>query len=296
MNKKIFALTLLMTASLILSGCFALAEPEESSGTVVPPTLAAADPVEAEPVEADADPTESEPAAADPDAYPGPAVEQPTAVPQPQSAYPGGEPPTQPAPAEPLLEAYPGQEELSADLAAGTTLFEIDPARSEARFTINEVLRGAPTTVVGVSNNMGGQIALNLADPSTSQVGTIVINARDFATDNDFRNRAIANEILLTNQFEFITFEPTAIAGLPGSVEVGQTYPLQITGNLTIADQTREATFDVEVTPLSENELRGLAALDILYADFGLTIPFARSVESVEDNVLLELDFVAVGQ
>ena len=54
--------------------------------------------------------------------------------------------------------------------------------------------------------------------------------------------------------------------------------------------------FDTEVTPLSEGELQGNAKLDILYADFGLTIPFPQSVDSVEGNVFLELDFIAAAQ
>jgi len=293
MNNKQFAITLFLTLSIFLSGCFALAEPEESTGAVSAPTLAAAVPVETPPA-LEAVETQTVEAAAQ-EAYPVEELEQPTAVPEPTESYPGGEPPAAPQPVDPP-QSYPADSDLSANIGAGLTIYEIDPEQSEARFAINEVLRGAENKVVGVSNNLDGQIALNLDDPASTQVGTIVINARDFATDNDFRNRAIANEILLTNQYEFITFEPTAIAGLPDAASIGETVPLQITGNLTITDQTREVTFDVEVTPVSESELHGLAVLDILYADFGLTIPFAQSVQSVEDNVILELEFVAVEQ
>jgi polyisoprenoid-binding protein YceI len=215
-------------------------------------------------------------------------------VPELSQAYPAGEPAGEPALIEPP-KAYPGAEG-SGDIVGDTAVYEIDPARSEARFLINEVLRGADKTVVGVSNNLGGQIAFDLNNPGSAQIGTILINARDFVTDSDFRNNAIANKILLTNEYEFVTFEPTAISGLPDSAVIGETYPLQIAGDLTITDQTREVTFDAEVTPLSENELAGLAKLEILYADFGLIIPFARAVDSVEENVKLELEFIAARQ
>ena len=215
-------------------------------------------------------------------------------MPELPQAYPAGEPAGEPALIEPP-KAYPGAEG-SGDIVADTAVYEIDPARSEARFLINEVLRGADKTVVGVSNNLGGQIAFDLNNPGSAQIGTILINARDFVTDSDFRNNAIANKILLTNEYEFVTFEPTAISGLPDSAVIGETYPLQIAGDLTITDQTREVTFDAEVTPLSENELAGLAKLEILYADFGLIIPFARAVDSVEENVKLELEFIAARQ
>lgn len=281
MHHKLFTLSILSLITVLLSACFALAEPEESSGAVSAPTLAA--------TEAALEEVDDPPAAEAEEAQEVPPTAEPAEM---AEAYPGQEEAAAPPPTE-LPQGYPAAE----DPAAGgleASVYEIDPARSEARFTINEVLRGAPTTVVGVSKNIGGQIALDLGNPAAAQVGTILINARDFATDNEFRNRAIANEILRTNEHEFITFEPTAISGLPETAAIGETYALQITGNLTIAGQTREVTFDAEVTPLSASELQGSAALDILYADFGLTIPFARSVESVEDNVLLELDFIAV--
>jgi polyisoprenoid-binding protein YceI len=287
-------LVITLFSTLLLSGCFALSEPETASGTVAAPTLAPAD--QNNPAEPTAIP---EAAAEDqPAVEPYPASDQPaaTAAVAVEEAYPAVDTPPTPEAAEAYPAAEDAASETGSDVAEGgenSAVYEIDPTRSEARFTINEVLRGAPTTVVGTSQNLGGQISLDLNSPSTAQIGTILINARDFATDNDFRNNAIANEILLTDEHEFITFEPTSISGLPDSAVIGETYPLQITGNLTIIGQTREVTFDAEVTPLSESELQGLASLDILYADYGVTIPFARSVESVEDNVLLELDFIA---
>ena len=299
MNKNIIIPVLLLT-TLILSGCFALNEPEAASGTVAAPTLAPtvqedlAQTAEEAPTAVLETVAEDQSAA---DSYPAP--EQPSATAAVVEAYPAGEEVPTPDQA-PSVAEYPGPAGASADPSTEATgdgqnsaVYEIDPARSEARFTINEVLRGTPTTVVGVSRNLGGQISLDLNNPSAAQLGTILINARDFATDNEFRNNAIANEILLTNEHEFITFEPTSISGLPDTAVIGETYPLQITGDLTLIGQTREVTFNAEVTPLSESELQGSASLDILYADYGITIPFARSVESVEDNVLLEIDFIA---
>ncbi|MCB9423220.1 MAG: YceI family protein [Ardenticatenaceae bacterium] len=188
--------------------------------------------------------------------------------------------------------AVPEQETSTADPA----IYEIDPARSEARFTIEEVLRGSDKTVVGVSSNLAGQIAFDMNDPAATQIGEILINARDFATDNNFRNRAIANEILLTNTHEFITFVPKELVGLPDSAVIGETYDFQIIGDLTIIGETREVTFDATVIPTSESELQGLASTTILYGDFGVTVPLSQAVSAVNEDVLLELDFVAVAQ
>jgi len=58
---------------------------------------------------------------------------------------------------------------------------------------------------------------------------------------------------------------------------------------------TREVTFDVTLTPVSETRLEGTATSTIRYADFGLSIPRVPSVASVADEVRLEIDFVAAG-
>ncbi len=196
--------------------------------------------------------------------------------------------------AAPTLAVPAATEAAPATAASETAVDTIDPAQSEARFIIEEVLRGADTTVVGATPNVAGQIALDLADPAAAQVGTIVISARDIATDNDFRNRAIANEILLTDAHELIAFTPTAVVGLPATAEVGTSYAFQIVGDLTITDQTRSVTFDVAVTPVSVAELRGQASVEIRYADFGLTVPLSQAVQAVEETVILEFNFVAL--
>jgi polyisoprenoid-binding protein YceI len=180
-----------------------------------------------------------------------------------------------------------------AETAASGQIFEIVAGQSEARFLIDEVLRGAPTTVVGATDQVAGQIAIDPSNPQGVQVGTIQINARTLATDNDFRNRAIKNAILQTDSYEFVTFAPTAISGLPETVTVGQPFTFQMTGDLTVTDATQSVTFDVTVTPTSESAITGTATTTVLYSDFGLNIPDSPQVDTVADQVRLELDFIA---
>ncbi|MCB0210688.1 MAG: YceI family protein [Anaerolineae bacterium] len=183
--------------------------------------------------------------------------------------------------------------ETSEEIATTLVIYEIVPAESEARFLIDEVLRGDPITVVGTTDQVAGQIAVDFSDPQASQVGTIQINARTLATDNDFRNRAIKNAILLTDNYEFVTFTPTEITGLPENATVGESYNFQIVGDLTVTDTTQQVTFDVTATATSETQLQGTASTSVLYTDFGLFIPDAPAVDTVDDAVRLEIDFVA---
>lgn len=174
------------------------------------------------------------------------------------------------------------------------SVFEIDPNASSARFVIDEILRGSPYTVVGTTNQVAGQIAADLDDLDTAKVGEIRINARTLTTDADGRNRMLKNQILLTDQHEYIVFAPKQMVGVPESVTVGQSFNFQMVGDLTIRGTTREATFDVSVTPTTEDRLEGTAKSVIRYADWGVTIPQVPSVAGVADQVALHLDFVAV--
>jgi polyisoprenoid-binding protein YceI len=108
------------------------------------------------------------------------------------------------------------------------------------------------------------------------------------------RNRTIANRILNTDQYEFITFTPSTITGLPSSGAVGESYTFQVAGSLTIRDASKDVTFDVTLTPSSDTRLEGSATTTINYADFGIAIPSVPQVASVGDTVILELEFVAV--
>ncbi len=95
------------------------------------------------------------------------------------------------------------------------------------------------------------------------------------------------------NKFEFVTFTPTEVVGLPETGTVGETYTFQVVGDLTITDVTKQVTFDVEVTATSETRIEGTAATAFPYTDFELFIPDAPAVDSVDDMVRLELEFVA---
>lgn len=234
---------------------------------VLGPTLAASGPITAIPLSLDTPP--SAPTATNPPAATQPVVASPAA---------SAEQPATSAPAP----------------AAGLVIFSIDPAASEARFSIYEELRGEPKTVVGVTNAVAGELAVDPANLDATQVGIIQINARTLSTDSDQRNRAIRNRILHTDSYEYITFAPTAITGLSGSAQPGDTLTFQIAGDLTIRDVTQPVVFAVTATAQSATQLAGLATTVVNRSDFGLLIPSVAQVANVGEQVTLELEFVAI--
>jgi polyisoprenoid-binding protein YceI len=178
-------------------------------------------------------------------------------------------------------------------MESGVLLLKIRPEDSEARFIIDEELRGAPKTVVGVTNEVSGEIQVDPTEPAAAVIGPIQIAAGNLTTDNDFRNRAIRTAILQTAQYEFITFAPTDVSGLPEVVSVGDSFDIQVSGDLTIRDITLPVTFDVTITVVSDSSLEGSARTVIERSDFNLTIPSVPQVANVSEQVGLEFDFLA---
>jgi polyisoprenoid-binding protein YceI len=208
-----------------------------------------------------------------------PTISAPTDMPEPTQAAPVENSPTTLA-----MEAPAG----------GLVTYQIVQEESQVSFNIFEELRGAPKDVIGTSNQVAGELAVDLDDLSTAQIGQILINARTLATDDDRRNQAIRNRILHTDQYEFITFTPTQITGLSGSAQPGQTFTFQITGDLTIQDITQPVTFDVTAQVESANRIAGTASTTINRSDFNLIVPNVPFVANVGEEVQLAIDFVLV--
>lgn len=219
------------------------------------------------------------------------AEQPPTEQPEASTAEPT---PTQAV--EPTAEPTATAEPTEASETSTARTFAFVDGETEAQFIIDEVLRGSPKTVVGSTTDVAGTFTVDFANPAEMSFSPILINARTFATDDERRDRAIKNRILLTDQYEFITFEPKSVVGAPERVEVGQTYTFQVVGDLTILDTTREVAFDVEATVVSENRVEGTARAVIQYADWGISIPEVPAVTGVADEVTLILNFAAEAQ
>jgi polyisoprenoid-binding protein YceI len=267
MKKNLLIVGVIVIVGLVALVAYVLRPPAEATAPIeaIPLATATTAPVSEAPV---ADPTQEETVATSPtaalEAYPAPGVEAVQA------------------------EAYPAPES-----GAGAILFTIAQAESEARFTLTELLNGNPTTVVGTTDQVAGQILVDLNNPAASQLGVIQVNARTLVTDNNNRNRMIRNEILDTEPYEFITFTPTSLAGLPATIAVGETVTFQIIGDLTIRNITQSVTFEATVTLVSIDRLEGLASVVVTRADYSLTIPSVPSVANVSEEVLVEIQFVA---
>lgn len=236
----------------------------EPSGPTVAPTLAV-------PTQA---PAETPPPAATAAPTPAPAATAETPAPAPE-----------PTAAAQLTPAAGGE----------AVLYRFVAGEGKASFAVDEILNNAPFTAVGTTDEVAGDIIIDWSEPSNSQLGTIVVNARTLETDNPFRDRAIRNSVLESSQdaYEFITFTPTELRGLPESVAVGDTVEFEVVGDLTIRAITLSTVWTASVTLTSMDQVSGSASTEVLRPDYDLQIPSVPRVAGVDDDVLLTIEFAA---
>ncbi|HVR32534.1 MAG TPA: YceI family protein [Acidimicrobiia bacterium] len=207
----------------------------------------------------------------------------------------GTEAPTADATAPPLQTTTtlaadaPTETEPVGEVSDPATVYALTGA-SRASFTIDEELRGTPSTVVAVSTIVLGEILFDSEDPASVEIGTILVNARDFTTDSANRNRAIRGPILDVDNFEFIEFVPTSVDGLAVSDEPSA---FTLSGDLTIREVTNPVTFEVTAKLNEDRTISGMAVAEVDRTDWGLNIPSAPGVANVSEMVTLTLDFVA---
>lgn len=273
---RIFFVSILVILALGLAGCALIGDGDSSPA----------------PQEAPAADTPA-PAPTDPPAEELTPAPEPTDPPEEEPAPAPTEPPAaEPTPAPP---AEPADEGAGA---RGQARFVIDGERSEARFIIGELLFGEPTTVVGTTPGVSGELLIDRQNPANSQIGTVQVDVRALRTDESFRDRALRRAVLQSgrDEYRFVTFTPTAISGMPDAVAVGDTFNFQVEGDLQVRDIVQPVTFDMTVTAESETEISGTGSALVLRPDFDLTIPQVPGVANVSEEVTLEIDFVAVEQ
>ena len=199
------------------------------------------------------------------------------------------------APSAPVEEP---NSQLASAAADDELLFRFNPSNSRASYSLYEELREQPKTVVGVTAEVAGELALNLDQPARSRLGTFRVNARTLATDSERRDGAVARFILKSEEDgnEFITFVPSTLSSFGDSVTAGQPFTFRATGSLTIAGVTRAETFEVTATLLSNSQLLATATARVLRSSYGLTIPQVQSVANVGDEVTLKVTVDAVAE
>lgn len=168
-------------------------------------------------------------------------------------------------------------------------------AGSEARFRAHEVfvVQSMPNEAVGTTREVSGVIVLGPDGAILADQSLITVGLSSLQSDTDRRDAYIKRHTLQVDQFPNATFVPTSAEGLPAPLPTSGQLSFLLNGDLTLRDVTRPAVWTV-LAELGETEVLGQAATSIILADFGMEKPTVGPILSIEDQIVLELDFRAV--
>ena len=144
-----------------------------------------------------------------------------------------------------------------------------------------------------MTKGISGKVEIDRANPQNSRIGPVTIDISQFTSDSSRRDNAIRSRFLESGKYPLATFVTTQIEGLPTTIADGKTYPLKISGNLTVREVTKPVTFDANVR-LDQNRLSGQAGTTVLMSDFGFGPISIAGILKTEDQVNLALEFVAL--
>lgn len=183
-------------------------------------------------------------------------------------------------------------EDVESAGVARAGVYRISDTDSQARYELDELLRGSPKHVVGTTTAITGEI--EIVD-GVIAIRDISINARTFQTDSEKRDNAVGRYILKSEEpaNEFITLRNIVVTEASGLVEAGRDITAKATGDLTIAGVTKQVVFQIEGMLKEEGLLEGTATATVKRSDFNLKIPEIQSVTNVSDEVVLTVHILA---
>lgn len=160
----------------------------------------------------------------------------------------------------------------------GTTTWNIDPAHTQAEFSVKHLMIA---TVRGHFGNVSGTVAIQNDDPTTAKVD-VSIDAKSLDTRDEKRDAHLRSpDFFDVEKHPTIGFRSTQVERAGGG--------FRLTGDLTIAGVTRPVTLDVE------DEGRARDPWGNEKAAFSATTKIKRSEFGLMWNVALEAGGVLVG-
>ena len=157
-----------------------------------------------------------------------------------------------------------------------------------AGFRIEEELASiGSTTAVGRTGDVTGSMVI---DGTTVTEASFEIDVSTITT-NESRRDDNVQRALETGQFPTSTFTLAEPIELGDAAASGEAVSVTAVGDLTIHGVTQRVEFRLEAQ-LVQDTVVVVGSLDITFADYGVEVPDAQIVLSVEDHGILELQLL----
>ncbi|MDI6627911.1 MULTISPECIES: YceI family protein [Rhodococcus] len=138
-----------------------------------------------------------------------------------------------------------------------------------AGYTVDELLNGSDVTVVGSTTEVSGNVVI--ADDTLTE-GQVVVMTNSITTDSDRRDSQFRGNIFETAAYPTATFDIDSPIDLSSLPKDGTTQTVTAEGTLTLKDQTRPVSVQMEVLQ-SGDTLIASGAIPTTWADYGIEPP-----------------------
>ncbi|KND39566.1 YceI family protein [Streptomyces acidiscabies] len=180
---------------------------------------------------------------------------------------------------------------VSADLAALTGDYTVDPAHSTLGFTARHAM---VTNVKGKFDEFNGELHLDGSDPSASTASLDIVMSSIDTGSADRDGHLKSADFFKTDEFPTMTFRSTKAESLGGD-------DYRITGDLTILGTTKPIAIDLEFNGAAKdpfgNERVGFEGrAELLRSEWGITWNAALETGGVlvSDKIKLTFDISAI--
>ncbi len=177
-------------------------------------------------------------------------------------------------------------------LAAADEVFVIVAELSEARYRVREQLlgRSLPNDAIGRTQAIHGQITLTADGQIDPQRSHFTVDLTTLRSDEARRDNYIKQNTLEVARYPNAEFQPTEVQGLPWPLPTSGQASFQLLGNLTVHGVTKPVTWNVQAS-FNDSRITGTATTQVTFQDFQMTPPRVPIILSLEDTIVLELDF-----
>jgi polyisoprenoid-binding protein YceI len=174
-------------------------------------------------------------------------------------------------------------------------LFKIDPAHSEASYSVQETILQTieGRKVVGKTKGISGTFLFDSANPSNSQLGKITIDVEHLTSDSNLRDDRIRTSFLESSNYPEAVFIPEKLVNFPEKLGPNRSYAFQIEGYLTAKQTTAKTTWSATIS-MQGNNLVGTASTTIYMSTFGVGPISVAGLLETKDEMKLAIDFVAI--
>lgn len=173
----------------------------------------------------------------------------------------------------------------------GPVTLEVVPG-TRASYKVTEQFVGInfPSDAVGATETVTGTIYLNADGTVDSTRSKLMIDLRTLKSDQDMRDNYLRTRTFDIEKSPMVEFVPKRFQGVPSPLPVQGQAGFQLIGDMTVKGTTSEVTWN-GIATFAAAQVAGRASTTFDFAKFALTKPAIGRLMSVDDKIVLELEF-----